>query len=81
MATKTRDRLFVHDDGTIACPEHFGAYAAAALRSHPSSRLLQTPLGTWERLDAADIEHLAHLGCIAVCETCCAQTRATKKGA
>lgn len=70
MATMTSPTLFIHDGGAIACPVHFGAYAAAELRRSPGSRLLQTPLGTWERLSADDLEDLMAMGVTAVCETC-----------
>lgn len=79
MATTTSPTLYIHDRGEIACPAHAGAYAAAELRRHPSARLLQTPLGTWERLSADDLEDLAAMGVSAACETCAAQARHTRR--
>ncbi len=77
MATMIKPTLFIHDGGQIACPAHFGAYAAAELRRSPGSRLLQTPLGTWERLSADDLDDLAAMGVTAACETCAARARST----
>ncbi|MBE0567938.1 MAG: hypothetical protein IH621_18435 [Krumholzibacteria bacterium] len=77
MATMINPTLFIHDGGAIACPVHFGAYAAAELRRSPGSRLLQTPLGTWERLSAADLDQLAAMGATPKCETCAARERAS----
>ena len=77
MATMTIPTLYIHDGGQIACPAHFGAYAAAALERHPGSLLLQTPLGTWERLGEADLDQLAAMGMTAACETCAARARNT----
>ena len=71
----TSPALYIHDGGQIACPAHFGAYAAAALERHPGSRHLQTPLGTWERLSANDLEDLAAMGVVTACETCAARAR------
>jgi len=70
--------MFIHDNGEIACPEHFGSYAAAELDHKPRARLLHTPLGTWERLSAADIDRLAEMGVAAACETCAARCRNTR---
>ncbi|MBE0566071.1 MAG: hypothetical protein IH621_08950 [Krumholzibacteria bacterium] len=80
MATITIPTLFIHDGGEIACPAHAGAYAAAELRRSPGSRLIQTPLGTWEKLSAADLEDLAAMGVTAACETCAARSRANLGG-
>ena len=80
MTTMTSPTLYIHDNGAIACPAHFGAYAAAELRRSPGSRLLQTPLGTWERLSADDLEDLAAISVTAVCETCAARSRANLGG-
>ena len=77
MATTTSQALYIHDNGALACPAHFGAYAAAELRRSPGSRLLQTPLGAWERLSADDLEDLVAMGVTAVCETCAARERAS----
>ncbi|MBE0564598.1 MAG: hypothetical protein IH621_01455 [Krumholzibacteria bacterium] len=77
MATTTSQALFIHDGGQIECPAHFGAYAAAELRRSPGSRLLQTPLGTWEQLSADDLEDLAAMGVTPACETCAARERAS----
>lgn len=77
MPTTTSPTLYIHHGGAIACPAHFGAYAAAELRRSPSARLLQTPLGTWEQLSADDLEDLAAMGVTAVCETCAARARAS----
>lgn len=75
MATRICNRLFIHDGGEIACSDHFGAYATAQLQRTPNARLLQTPLGTWERLSDADVDQLAEMGVTAHCETCAARAR------
>jgi hypothetical protein len=79
MPITTSPTLYIHDGGQISCPAHFGAYAAAELRRSPGSRLLQTPLGTWERLAADDLEDLAAMGVTAACETCAARERAARR--
>ena len=80
MPTTTSPTLYIHDDGQIACAAHFGAYAAAELRRSPGSHLLQTPLGTWERLSADDLDRLAAMGATPACETCAARSRANSRG-
>ena len=52
MATMTSPALYIHDGGQIACPAHFGAYAAAELKRHPapaSSRRRWAPGRGWAR--------------------------------
>lgn len=56
---KTR-RVWIDDNGIVACDQHGGAYLAAAIAEHPRRRLQQTPRGTWERYDGDDLP----------CETC-----------
>jgi hypothetical protein len=78
MVTMTSPALYIHDGGAIACPAHFGAYAAAERRRSPGSRLLATPLGCWERLSADDLEDLAAMGVTPACETCAARARSRR---
>jgi hypothetical protein len=76
-AAQSDNRLWIDDGGQISCPAHFGAYAAAELRRSPGSKFLATPLGTWERLSADDLEDLVAMGVTPTCETCAARERAS----
>jgi hypothetical protein len=53
--TVTDQALFIDDGGQTLCPAHLGGYAASALRRRPNARVLQTPLGTWLRVDPDDV--------------------------
>ena len=76
QATITKQSLWIHDNGQVSCCEHFGSYARAELGRTPQARLLQTPLGTWERLSQADLAQLAEMiGRASMCETCEADVR------
>ena len=68
--------LWIHDNGQVCCPEHFGRYAASELDRAPHAQLLHTPLGTWERLTRADLAQLVEMtGKEQICEICEAQIR------
>lgn len=72
----TTTTLWIHDDGRLACPEHIGHYAQAVLGCRPTAQLVETPLGTWERLTKADRAQLAEMtGRTPMCETCEAKIR------
>jgi hypothetical protein len=76
MTTTTQQPLWIHDDGRLACQEHAGHYAQAVLGRRPTAKLVETPLGTWERLTLADRAQLAEMtGRAAVCEICEAKIR------
>lgn len=76
----TTTMLWIHDDGRLACPEHVGRYARANLERRPGARLIQTPLGTWERLSLADVAQLVEMtGQEQACEICEARIRSRQR--
>jgi hypothetical protein len=70
MQTKTAS-LYVHDNGNICCIDHAGSYLTSEYRYAPERHEYWTPLGTWERIDAAYIRDWTTIvGTAPVCETC-----------
>ena len=77
---KTTTPLLIHDDGRLACYEHAGSCAQAVLDRKPNAKIVQTPLGTWERLSQADLAQLAEMiGRAPMCETCEADVRSRQR--
>jgi hypothetical protein len=66
--TATSEPLFIDDGGRTLCPAHLGVYAASELRRRPNARMLQTPLGTWVRVDRADVD--PDEWAVVSCESC-----------
>lgn len=79
MIATAQQQLWIHDDGRISCRDHVGHYAACALERSPDARLIQTPLGTWQKLTLADRAQLVELGCTPKCEVCDAQVRSRQQ--
>lgn len=57
--------------GEVACIDHIGFYATAAITGQPSARSWDTPLGTWNRVSAWDRRDWhEEFGRSIECETC-----------
>lgn len=70
--TLTTTPLYANEtDGRIVCPTHAGRYLTAAIFHEPGDSEWWTPLGTWLRITAADLETwLAEMGEPMTCEDC-----------
>ena len=64
-------KIYIHDDGSLTCPQHAGANLSASLEAHPRKKIHWTPMGTWELADPAYAEFFkSQTGVDFDCETC-----------
>jgi len=69
MLTTSHTHWMNVQSGMLLCSDHAGTYLASAIAAHPKRKSHDTPLGTWERLNTAEVEYLAsEFGYL--CETC-----------
>jgi hypothetical protein len=63
------DTLWLSLNGEVACVRHGGSYLASAVAASPRKRRHDTPITSWQRLSAADLDYLREQG-IDGCDTC-----------
>lgn len=75
MTTTTRT-YWESQNGEVSCERHAGAYVAAAIEATPNAQRIETPLGVYYKMSAADVNDFEsflkdEMGVAAeCCETC-----------